>query len=57
MESPGGWRLIGRTPLSTFDSKRSEPFLIRAGDTVKFETILEDEFEVLEDASLKLSAV
>ena len=56
MESPGGWRLIGRTPLSTFDSKRSEPFLIRAGDTVKFESILEDEFEVLEDASVKLSA-
>ena len=57
MESPGGWRLIGQTPVSPFDSKRTEPFLIRAGDTVKFESILGDEFEVLEDASLKLSAV
>ena len=42
-ESPGGWRLIGRTPLSPFDSERAEPFLFRPGDTVKFEPIGEED--------------
>jgi len=35
-ETPGGWRIIGRTALSLFDATRSEPFLLRAGDRVKF---------------------
>jgi inhibitor of KinA len=34
--SPGGWRLIGRTPARLFDPDRAEPFLVRAGDTVVF---------------------
>ena len=38
-ESPGGWRLIGRTPARPFDSERAEPFLFRPGDTVRFEPI------------------
>lgn len=36
LESPGGWQLIGRTPLSIFDPNRDTPFLIEAGDTVRF---------------------
>lgn len=39
VESPGGWRLIGRTPLRLFDPARVEPFLVRAGDTVRFVVI------------------
>jgi inhibitor of KinA len=39
VDSPGGWRLIGRTPLRLFDPARAEPFLIRAGDTVRFAPI------------------
>jgi inhibitor of KinA len=39
VESPGGWRLIGRTPLRLFDPARPEPFLVRAGDTVRFVAI------------------
>ncbi|MGH2531628.1 MAG: 5-oxoprolinase subunit PxpB [Thermomicrobiales bacterium] len=35
--TPGGWRLIGRTPLVLFDPARAEPFLLRAGDRVRFE--------------------
>ncbi len=35
-ESPGGWQLIGRTPLCPFDSERAEPFLFAAGDNVQF---------------------
>jgi inhibitor of KinA len=39
VESPGGWRLIGRTPLRLFDPARAEPFLVRAGDRVRFVAI------------------
>jgi inhibitor of KinA len=35
-ETPGGWRVIGRTALKLFDATRAEPFLVRAGDRVKF---------------------
>lgn len=36
LESPGGWQIIGRTPLSIFDGKRDAPFLLKAGDQVRF---------------------
>jgi KipI family sensor histidine kinase inhibitor len=36
IESPGGWRIIGRTSLTLFDPKREPPFLIDVGDVVKF---------------------
>jgi len=35
-ELPGGWQLIGRTPLKTFDPSRAEPCLLKAGDSVQF---------------------
>jgi KipI family sensor histidine kinase inhibitor len=35
-DSPGGWRLIGRTDLRIFDSTRDSPALIRPGDRVRF---------------------
>ena len=34
--SPGGWQIIGRTPLTLFDPKRDKPFLMEAGDKVRF---------------------
>lgn len=36
IDSPGGWRLIGWTPLKLFDPKSDEPFLFAPGDEVKF---------------------
>ena len=36
LESPGGWQIIGRTPLSIFDATRETPFLLNAGDRVRF---------------------
>jgi len=36
LESPGGWQIIGRTPLSIFDPNRETPFLLNAGDRVRF---------------------
>jgi len=45
LSSPGGWRIIGRTPLKMFDKERDEICLLRAGDYVQFESITRDEFE------------
>ena len=50
-DGPGGWRLIGRTPLRPFDISRPDPFLFRAGDAVRFVPIARAEFERLERAS------
>ena len=38
-ELPGGWQLIGRTPLALFDPARDEPALLRAGRRVRFRAI------------------
>lgn len=46
-ETPGGWRLLGRTPVRPFDAGRADPFLFKPGDTVRFEPIGEDEFREL----------
>jgi KipI family sensor histidine kinase inhibitor len=35
-DTPGGWRVIGRTSTRVFDATRGEPFLMKAGDHVKF---------------------
>jgi KipI family sensor histidine kinase inhibitor len=35
-ETPGGWRVLGRTGLAIFDPSRSEPALFRPGDVVRF---------------------
>ena len=43
--SPGGWQLIGRSPVRLFDPERPEPFLLRAGDTLRFEPITPDEYQ------------
>jgi len=42
--SPGGWNLIGRTPLRIFDINRSEAALLATGDRVRFHPISIDEF-------------
>ncbi len=48
VDSPGGWRLIGRTPLRLFDPSLPEPFLVAAGDRVRFDPIAPDAFRDLE---------
>lgn len=42
--SPGGWQIIGRTPLTLFDSTRTVPSVLAFGDRVCFEPITWDEF-------------
>lgn len=45
IESPGGWQLIGRTPIKLYNPKRENPILLKAGDYVKFTPITKDEFD------------
>lgn len=48
--TPGGWRLIGRTPLVMFDALREEPSLLAMGDRVRFTPISPERFHQLASA-------
>lgn len=45
--SPGGWQLIGRTPLPLFRPSQYPPSLLSAGDTVRFRAISHEEYQSL----------
>jgi len=45
--SPGGWQLIGRTPIRLFAPERSNPFLYKAGDRIKFKPISAEDYSRL----------
>jgi inhibitor of KinA len=45
MESPGGWRILGRTPIELFDPEKDPPALLQMGDFVQFYPVTEKEFE------------
>jgi inhibitor of KinA len=45
LESPGGWQIIGRTPVQIFRKDEKQPVLFQPGDQVKFYSITENEFE------------
>jgi KipI family sensor histidine kinase inhibitor len=38
-ETPGGWHLIGRTPLWMFDQRREQPVFLAPGDSLTFQRI------------------
>lgn len=44
LATPGGWNLIGRTPVRLFRPEENPPVLLRAGDQVKFRAISREEF-------------
>ncbi len=44
LDSPGGWNIIGRTPLSLFNKAEKNPVRLRPGDSVTFYPITENEF-------------
>jgi len=52
-EAPGGWRVIGRTPVKLFDPQQEPPALIKPGDRVKFKPISKKEFGIIGKAVLK----
>lgn len=47
-ESPGGWHIVGKTPVRLFDSSKEPPTFIAPGDQVKFYAISEARYKVLE---------
>lgn len=42
--SPGGWQLIGRTPIELYDERKAQPALLQAGDYVHYAPITEEEY-------------
>jgi KipI family sensor histidine kinase inhibitor len=50
VESPGGWHLIGATPICLFDPGSSHPALFAPGDAVRFERIGVREFDAIRAA-------
>jgi allophanate hydrolase subunit 1 len=50
VESPGGWHLIGSTPVKLFDANWEQPSLFAPGDQVRFEAVGVAEYEAIRDA-------
>ena len=48
LESPGGWHLLGRTPVRMFDTRRENAVLLTPGDQVQFKAITRAEFDRLD---------
>jgi len=48
VETPGGWRLLGRTPARMFQTDRAELSLVSIGDRVRFMPISREQFEILQ---------
>ncbi|MCI2049139.1 MAG: 5-oxoprolinase subunit PxpB [Lachnospiraceae bacterium] len=53
MDSPGGWRLIGSTPLEFYDPKREEPILCKAGEYIRFVPISVPEYNLIREETEK----
>jgi KipI family sensor histidine kinase inhibitor len=51
MPMPTGWYIVGRTPAKLYDSRRQRPFLLEAGDYVRFLPIPEDQFHTMTEAA------
>ena len=47
LESPGGWHLLGRTPVPLWDLRRDPPTILAAGDKVTFVPVSLGEYEAL----------
>ena len=55
--APSGWHMLGRTPARGFDLRREPPFLIDAGDLVRFKPISADAFARLDEMAERGEAV
>lgn len=53
VDSPGGWRLIGKTPIEIYNSLRNPPIIQKSGDYIKFMPISIKEYEAIEEAVKK----
>ncbi|GGK07680.1 allophanate hydrolase [Lentibacillus kapialis] len=61
IESPGGWNIIGKTPIQLFDVHKENAFLLRPGDEVRFSQIDETDYKMIEqqisDGTFKIGTV
>lgn len=57
MDSPGGWQIIGRTPISIFDLNLDNPCQIMQGDYVQFYSITKSEYQNLQTTQIKQSTL
>ena len=48
IKSPGGWQIIGRTPIKLYDPNKEFPFLLKSGDYMKFYPINQERFKEIE---------
>ncbi|HKN47765.1 MAG TPA: 5-oxoprolinase subunit PxpB [Candidatus Polarisedimenticolia bacterium] len=56
IDTPGGWRLIGRTPLVMFDPRRDPMSRLEIGDRVRFAPISQEQFKALEEECRRSSS-
>lgn len=52
VESPGGWSIIGRTPIKLYDPQREKPVLLESGDRVIFREIGAEEYRAIENGEI-----
>lgn len=50
--SPGGWQLIGRTPVKLFAPEREKPILYKAGDRIRFKAITHDDYNRISEKEM-----
>lgn len=50
-ETPGGWQIIGRTPIPLFNLNHESPSLLNAGDAIQFYSITLEDFKKMEEAN------
>lgn len=53
LDSPGGWNIIGRTPLNIFDAYAENPSFFQPGDEVKFYSITKEAFDSFDETNVK----
>ena len=49
LDSPGGWQLMGMTPVKTYDPERKNPILLEAGDYIRFIPVDEGEYKRIKE--------
>lgn len=49
LDSPGGWQLMGMTPVKTYDPERKKPILLEAGDYIRFIPVDEGEYKRIKE--------
>jgi KipI family sensor histidine kinase inhibitor len=54
VDSPGGWNIIGRTPLQLFNAEKESTVFFQPGDRVKFYPITKSEFENFDSSKVSL---